>query len=142
MSSTRLHDIHLPYFNDKVILLNLVAHEEGFTVEELVLKYTDWVGITDGGLEQSLGILCRVWSDDLQAGNGAVPRRVVLRVLSGHTLGEAVGSTECDVAWLDTTGHVVCLGGRVDDLVNGLHGKVEGHELADGVQTSERSTNS
>jgi hypothetical protein len=32
----------------------------------------------------------------------------------------------------------VCLGGGVDDLVNGLHGKVERHELADRVEASQR----
>jgi hypothetical protein len=51
-------------------------------------------------------------------------------VLSGDTGGETVGTTESDVAGLDTTGHVVSLGGRVDNLINGLHGEVEGHELA------------
>jgi len=34
----------------------------------------------------------------------------------------------------------VSLSGRVDDLVNGLHGEVEGHELADGVEASESGT--
>lgn len=28
----------------------------------------------------------------------------------------------------------------VDDLVNGLHGEVEGHELADGVEASQGGT--
>jgi hypothetical protein len=51
-------------------------------------------------------------------------------MLGGDTGGETVGATEGDVAGLDTAGHVVCLRGRVDDLVDGLHGEVEGHELA------------
>lgn len=63
-------------------------------------------------------------------------------MLSSNTGGETVGTAEGDVAGLDTTGHVVSLGGRVDDLVNGLHGEVEGHELADGVETSEGGTDS
>ena len=58
-------------------------------------------------------------------------------MLCGHTLGETVWSTECDVTWLNTSRHVVGLRGGVDDLVNGLHGEVEGHELADWVQTCE-----
>jgi hypothetical protein len=61
-------------------------------------------------------------------------------VLGSNTGGETVGTAEGDVAGLDTTGHVVSLGGRVDDLVNGLHGEVEGHELADGVEASEGGT--
>lgn len=61
-------------------------------------------------------------------------------MLGTDTSGETVGATESDVARLDTTGHVMGLGGRVDDLVNGLHGEVEGHELADGVEASEGGT--
>ena len=51
-------------------------------------------------------------------------------MLSTDTSSETVGTTEGDVAGLDTTGHVVGLCGGVDNLVNGLHGEVEGHELA------------
>src|SRR5690606_35623161 len=40
-----------------------------------------------------------------------------------------------------TTRHIKCLGSRVDDLVNGLHRKVEGHELDDWLQARHRSTN-
>lgn len=61
-------------------------------------------------------------------------------MLGSDTSGETVGTTEGDVAGLDTTRHVVGLSGRVDDLVNGLHGEVEGHELADGVEASESGT--
>jgi hypothetical protein len=34
----------------------------------------------------------------------------------------------------------VGLCGGVDDLINGLHGEVEGHELADWVETSQSGT--
>jgi len=51
-------------------------------------------------------------------------------VLSGDTGCETVGTTESDVAGLDTARHVVSLCGRVDDLIDGLHGEVEGHEFA------------
>lgn len=34
-------------------------------------------------------------------------------------------------------GHVEGLGGGVDDLVDGLHGEVEGHELEDGPEVVE-----
>lgn len=63
-------------------------------------------------------------------------------MLSCNTGSETVGTSESDVTWLDTTGHVVGLCGGVDDLVNGLHGEVEGHELADWVKTGERSSDS
>ena len=96
----------------------------------LVLQDDDWVGVADSSLQQTLGIFGAVWGDDLQSWNTAIPGGEVLRVLSSDTGGETVRATEGDVAGLDTTGHVVCLCGRVDDLVNGLHGEIEGHELA------------
>ena len=128
------------YGNDEVVPLGLLAHGEVETVEKLVLEDTDGVGVADGSLEQTLGVLGRVGRNDLKTGDGTVPRGVVLGVLGSNTGGETVGTTEGDVAGLDTTGHVVSLGGGVDDLVNGLHGEVEGHELADGVETSEGGT--
>ena len=128
------------YGNDEVVPLGLLAHGEVETVEKLVLEDTDGVGVADGSLEQTLGVLGRVGRNDLKTGDGTVPRGVVLGVLGSNTSGETVGTTEGDVAGLDTTGHVVSLGGGVDDLVNGLHGEVEGHELADGVEASEGGT--
>jgi hypothetical protein len=126
--------------NDEVIPLGFLAHREIETVEKLVLEDTDRVGVTDSSLQQTLGILGRVRRNDLKTRDRAVPGRVVLGVLSSDTCGEAVGATESDVARLDTTGHVVSLSGGVDDLVNGLHGEVEGHELANGVETSKGGT--
>ena len=126
--------------NDEVVLLGLLAHGEVKTVKKLVLKDTDGVGVADGSLQQTLGVLGRVRRNDLKTGDGTVPGGVVLGVLGSDTSGETVGTTESDVARLDTTGHVVSLSGRVDDLVNGLHGEVEGHELADGVEASEGGT--
>jgi hypothetical protein len=99
-------------------------------VNLLVLENNDRVGVADSSLQQTLGILRAVWADDLQSGNASVPRRVILRVLGSDTGSETVGATEGDVAGLGTTGHVVRLCGGVDDLVNCLHGEVEGHELA------------
>ena len=51
-------------------------------------------------------------------------------MLGSDAGGKPVGSAEGDVAGLDPTGHVVGLSGRVDDLVDGLHGEVECHEFA------------
>lgn len=102
-------------------------------VDSLVLEDNNGVGVSDGGLQQTLGVLGAVGGNDLKTGNGAVPGRVILRMLGSDTRSETVGSTEGDVARLDTTGHVVGLCGRVDDLIDGLHGEVEGHELALGA---------
>ena len=42
---------------------------------------------------------------------------------------KAVRASESNVTRLNPTGHVVCFGCGVDDLVDCLHGKIEGHEL-------------
>lgn len=46
----------------------------------------------------------------------------------------SVGSSEDDGDRLQTGRHVVGLCRGVDDLVDGLHGEVKGHELTDGSQ--------
>ncbi|KAH6607090.1 hypothetical protein Trco_003403 [Trichoderma cornu-damae] len=115
---------------DKVVLLGGLGHGEVLAVHQLVLEDDDGVGVADGGLEQTLGVLGAPGGDDLEAGDAAVPGGVVLRVLGSDAGGKAVGSAEGDVAGLDATRHVQGLGGGVDDLVNRLHGEVEGHELA------------
>ena len=51
-------------------------------------------------------------------------------MLSADTSSSTVRSTEDDRAWNISTRHVMSLAGRVDDLINGLHGEVESHELA------------
>ncbi|KAH3688590.1 hypothetical protein WICPIJ_000434 [Wickerhamomyces pijperi] len=53
---------------------------------------------------------------------------------------DTVWTSEGDVTWLDTTRHVVGLSGRVDDVIDGLHGEVEGHELDNWLQTSQGGT--
>lgn len=57
-------DVGLPYRNDKVVALRLLAHGEGETVEELVLEHTHRVRIANGSFEQTLGVLCGVWRND------------------------------------------------------------------------------
>jgi len=111
-------------------------------VHQLVLENTDRVGVTDSGLQETLGILSAPGGDNLETGNAAVPGREILGVLSTDTSSETVGTTEGDVTRLDTTRHVEGLGGGVDDLIDGLHGEVEGHELANRVKTTQGSTNS
>ena len=97
----------------------------------LVLQYDDWVGVADSSLQKTFGVLCAPRRDDLQTRDAAVPGRVILRVLGSNTGSETVGASEDDWAGLDATRHVVGLSGRVDDLINGLHGKVECHEPAE-----------
>lgn len=62
------------------------------------------------------------------------PRGEALRVLRGHACRRAVGAPEDDGHGLQPGRHVVGLGCGVDDLVDGLHGEIEGHELTDGSE--------
>jgi hypothetical protein len=57
-------------------------------------------------------------------------------MLGTDTSGSAVGTAEDDWAWYISARHVISLSSRVDDLINGLHGEVEGHELASVSQTA------
>ena len=57
-------------------------------------------------------------------------------MLCGNASRKAVRPSKGDVTRLDPTGHIMCLGCRVDDLINGLHGEVEGHEFALGIIVS------
>ena len=63
-----------------------------------------------------------------------VPRGVVLAVLGADPRRRAVGAAKHDGAGLLATGHVKRLGRRIDDVVDGLHGEVHGHELDDGLE--------
>ncbi|KAI6756497.1 hypothetical protein HG531_014112 [Fusarium graminearum] len=115
--------------NNEVVLLGSLGHGEALTIHQLVLENNDRVRVTDGGLQETLGILGAPGRNDLETGNAAVPGGVVLGVLSSNTSSKTVGTTECDVTGLDATRHVEGLGSRVDNLIDSLHGKVEGHKL-------------
>ena len=111
----------------KVLAHLLLGHGERDSVQQLVLEETDGVGIPDGGLEQSSAVGSAPGADDLETGDGSVPSGEILRVLSTDTGGGTVGTSEDDGAGDVSTRHVVGLSTRVDDLVNGLHGKVPSH---------------
>lgn len=68
------------------------------------------------------------------------PRGEALRVLRGDARRRSVGSSEDDGHRLPAGRHVAGLSGGVDDLVDGLHGEVKGHELADGSQAGLQGT--
>lgn len=57
-------------------------------------------------------------------------------MLSSNTEGGSVRSSENHWAFASTSGHVKSLGSTVDDLIDGLHGEVEGHEFANGLHSS------
>ncbi|MGY4504782.1 hypothetical protein ACVWYH_008739 [Bradyrhizobium sp. GM24.11] len=118
-----------------------LRHLAGVAVEHLVLEEDHRIGIADRGLEQALVVGGRERRDDLEARNVRVPGRVVLAVLGGNARSRAVRTAEHDRAAHLAAGHVERLGGGVDDLVDRLHGEVEGHELDDRLQPGHRGTN-
>ena len=67
----------------------------------------------------------------------AVPGRIVLAVLRADARGNAVGAAEDDRRVHLAARHVELLGGRVDDLVDRLHGEIPGHEFDDRAQAGE-----
>jgi hypothetical protein len=139
--------------NQEVWGLSLVREREGDSVQELVLKEDDWVGVADRRFEESFAILSGPWGNHLEAGDLSVPSSKTLRMLSSNTRGSTVGSAEDDwdvhvsprhvelPKWRGkdsdeggqrTGGHL--LSSRVDDMVDSLQREVEGHELDDGAE--------
>lgn len=57
-----------------------------------------------------------------------------MAVLGFDAGGCAIGPVEYDGTIYLVAGYVECLGGGVDDMVDGLHGEVEGHELDNWLQ--------
>ena len=58
-----------------------------------------WVGVPDGGLEQTLAVLAVPGGDNLEAGAVAVPRCETLRVLGCHARGRSVRASEHNWHW-------------------------------------------
>eukprot|EP00053_Salpingoeca_punica_P008562 m.76658 g.76658 ORF g.76658 m.76658 type:complete len:418 (+) comp14651_c0_seq1:227-1480(+) len=124
-------DLGLADRDEEVRAAGLLGQLKLHAVHELVLQADYGVLVADGRLEQANGVLRRVGRDDLEARAVGVPRAEALRVLGTDAGRRAVGAAEDDGAGEHAVGHVVGLGGRVDHVVDGLHGEVEGHELAD-----------
>lgn len=140
--STLTHDLSLTDVNGEVGIEDLLGHGESLSVENLTLEEDNWIRVTDRSLEETDGILGIIRSNNLETGAGSKPGGETLRVLGTDGSGGTVGSTEHNRDLDLTTGHVTGLGSRVDDVINGLEGKVHGHELTDGLQTSLSGTNS
>mmetsp|Transcript_15429 Transcript_15429/g.60299 ORF Transcript_15429/g.60299 Transcript_15429/m.60299 type:complete len:315 (+) Transcript_15429:104-1048(+) len=132
-------DLGLANGNNKLRVESLLADVEGLVVEDLVLEHDDGVRVADGRLHEAACVLAVPGRDHLEAGHRAVPRSKALRVLRTHAAGGTVRPAEHDRAAQLATGHVSELGGRVDDVVDGLEGKVPGHELDDGLESRHAS---
>ena len=86
---------------------------------------------------QTLCACICIGASHLEPRHLGIPGCKALRMLGCHASGGPVGAAEHYGAGDLPRRHVVVLGGRVDYLVNGLHGEVEGHELYNGPQALE-----
>lgn len=71
-----------------------------------------------------------------------VPSTEALWMLSTDTGSGSVWSTKHNRNVNSTGRHIESLGSRVDDMIDGLHWEVEGHELTDWTKTSHGSAGS
>src|SRR5262249_59452879 len=92
-------------------------------------------------VEQALGVGGGVRRDHLETWNVRVPGGEVLAVLSRHPRGRTVRATKNHRRSDLAARHVARLSGRIDNLIHGLHGEVEGHELDDRFEAGKSSTN-
>ena len=108
---------------------------EGLAVEHLVFEEDDRIGVFDGGAQQALGVGGAVGREDEEAGAVGIPGGIVLAVLGADAGGGAIGAAEDDGAAHLAAGHIEGFGGGVDDVIDRLHGEVEGHELDDWLES-------
>ena len=134
-SDAGARDLRLADRQYKIVEL---GHRRGMAVENFVFQEDHRIGIADRGLEQALGVGGIRGRDHPQTGNVREPRRIILAVLGGDARGGTVRSAEHDRAAHLAARHIERLGRRIDDLVDRLHGEVEGHELDDRLQAGER----
>ena len=66
------------------------------TVHEFVLEHNNRIGITDGGLDHTTGVLSRVWRENFEPRDTTIPRSETLTVLRPDTSRIAVGPPEYD----------------------------------------------
>ena len=131
-------DLRLADGHDEIVeLRNRSRH----AVKHFVLQEHDRVRIADGRLEQALGVGGGRGCDHLEPRHMRVPCRIFLAVLGGNARRRPVRPAEYDRARDLPAGHVMRLGRRIDDMVDGLHGEVEGHEFHDGAQPRECRAN-
>ena len=131
---------HDPRLADRDHVIVEFRHLAGMAVQHFVFEEDHRIGIADRGLQQALVVGGRKRRDHLQAGDLRIPGRVILAVLGGDAGGGAVRPAEHDRAAHLAAGHVQRLGRGVDDLVDRLHGEVEGHEFDDRLQAGHRRT--
>lgn len=81
-------------------------------------------------------------ADYLKAWHRAVPSCIALRMLSSHSCSCSIGTPEDYWYRNSARWHVQCFCSWIYDLVDGLHGKIEGHELAHRSESCHSSSSS
>jgi hypothetical protein len=123
-------DVGLAQRNDVLPFGNLALH----VVEHLALDEDDRIVVSDGALEEALGVgRCRR-HDDLETGDVGVIALEGLRVLRGELQRRAARAAKDRRHSHLSVRHVPHLGGVVHELVDGEEREVPGHELDDGPQ--------
>ncbi len=131
-----LHHMALAQLQGVLAFGHLALH----AVHLLALHKNDRVVVSNGALEQPLGIPGRAGADDDEARRVAIPAFKALAVLGTQLTCAAAGATEHHGNVELPARHVVHLGGAVDDGVNRDEREVERHELNDGTQTHHGGT--
>lgn len=93
------------------------------------LTVLTWIVIPDRRLQQPFSIFWAPRTDNFQPWAVPIPGSEALRVLCSNASWSPVGAAEDDGDGDGSCRHVAGLGGRVDDLVDRLHGEVERHEF-------------
>jgi len=126
---------------DKVLIQSRLFNRKRFAVQNFILQKDNWIRVPNGSLEQTTAILAIVRRQDLQSRDSAIPGRKTLRMLGCDTCSCTVCPTEDNGHRNLSRRHVMMLGSRVDNLIDGLHRKVEGHKLHNRLQTLHGRTN-
>mmetsp|Transcript_104697 Transcript_104697/g.293462 ORF Transcript_104697/g.293462 Transcript_104697/m.293462 type:complete len:373 (-) Transcript_104697:109-1227(-) len=127
-------DFGLANFHDKVLGLFLVCHGKGDSVHEFMFQDQDGVGVPNGGLDESLGIRRGVGRHHLDSRHTSIPGSKALRVLGCCSRTVSIGSPKDNRTGQIAAAHVKLFGGRVDDLINRLQGKIPRHEFHNGLE--------
>ena len=133
-------DLSLADGDDEIFVHNRLVVLKLDTVHHLVLEEHDGIIVTDGGLEEATSVLDAPGADDFESWDLSVPGSKALSMLGTNSRADTINSAEDDRAGEVAIGHVEGLGGGVDNMVDRLQGEVEGHELDDGAEAFETST--
>jgi len=118
-----------------------VRHLETAPVENFVFKEDHRVAIADCGFQQPFRVGRRIGHHHLQPRHLRIPGGVVLAVLRTNPRRCAIGAAKHDRAAHLPARHVERLCCRVYDVVNRLHGEVEGHEFENRAQSGKGRPN-